>query len=121
MKDSETYLNQLEIQPTCAVENHKNAKVDKEHQLQINYELFYFANQENKKKFEEDVRRYCGVLRDPVDMTRFKPGKDTPTLTHQGQRFMFASEGTHTAFAAEPDSFAVPKYGMMPKQEPSGE
>ena len=104
------------ILPQCVVSPHKNAVIDAAHRSIVNHEIFYFAGAKEKATFDADPLKYCGLLTDPVSRVRFHPEAEAPTMEHAGRAFYFSADSTFQTFASMPDSFAVPRFGMIPKK-----
>ncbi len=115
MKDPVPYLKDLEVDLECAVNERLRAQIDEEHQSRVNYELYYFASDKERNRFNQDPRKHCGIVTDPVSKQRFRPGTDAPMRRFAGQPWFFVSDSTETLFAAMPDSFLAPAYSMKPK------
>lgn len=103
------------VRVNCVVSPHLPAVLDADHRAMVNHEVFYFAGEQQKERFAENPLKYCGVLTDPVSRQRFVPGKDSPHRSFADRSFYFVSDSTSALFAAMPDSFATPRFGMMPK------
>ena len=96
-----------------ALHSGRPARLEPGHRVRLNHELFYFADTTEVRTFIADPPRYCGAITDPVSLARFVPEQVSPRLVHQGTLFYFLDEETRAAFAAQPDSFATPKFHMM--------
>jgi len=121
VQDPGSFLTALDVTLPGALNDRLRASFDPEHTLRVNWELFFVSTERERRRFEEDPRRYCGVVTDPVSRQRFRPGSDAPRRDHAGRPFFFVSDSTATIFAAMPDSFLVPR-GLMrntpPKEAP---
>ena len=115
MQDPETYLNELGIELDCAVNSRVKARIEKESRSRLNYEIYFFSEAREKEKFDRKPLSYCGILTDPVSKQRFRPGTKAEPEWFGGQAWYFVSDSTQALFAATPDSFATPKFGMKPK------
>lgn len=104
------------ILPQCVVSPHRNAVIDAAHRSIVNYEIFYFAGDAEKQKFDAEPLKYCKLLTDPVTRVRFAPSEGSPHMQHAERTFFFSADSTFQTFAAAPDSFAYPMYGMVPKR-----
>ena len=51
-----------------------------------------------------------------MNLVRFRPPPDAPTLEYAGQLFCFSADSTLAMFRADPDSFATPYYGMLSQE-----
>ena len=80
--------------------------LDPEHRSFVNWETFFFADLESKKKFDADPLRYCGILTDPVSRQRFVPGDKSPRTQHDGRPYFFYMEANKATFEADPQTYA---------------
>lgn len=80
---------------------------------QVNYEFYYFADEEGKKRFAADPLRWCGTVTDPISRNRFRPTQESARTEHAGVSFFFESRETQSQFAAHPDSFSVMQQQML--------
>lgn len=117
MQDPETYLGALGVELVSFLDESRHAILDSAHRSRVNWEVFFFADQAEKQEFDRHPERYCGPVTDPVNRVRFHPHEGSPRLMHAGQPFLFSSDSTRALFAALPDSFALPRLGMVPKPE----
>ena len=92
----------------------KLAVLDESHRVFVNYESFFFADDAERKRFLDDPVTWCGWLTDPVTLLRFRPDKGARAVERAGRLFYFSSDSTRAAFAAQPDSFVIPRTAMMP-------
>lgn len=115
MQDPETFLNQLGVQVNCCVNPSRPAVLDSLHRVFVGYESFFFSDAAAREKFLSNIPRYCGRLTDPVTRERFVPTVQTPTARHNGRLYMFASEASHSLFAAMPEMYHLPNHKMLPK------
>ncbi len=112
MEDPEPYLEARGIAVRSFFDPTRPAVVDPDHRARVNYELYYFADQDERARFEKDPLAYCGPVTDPVTHRRFEPERKSPRIDHNGQPFFFESSVSHSVFAAMPDSFALPRFKM---------
>jgi hypothetical protein len=113
VQDPATILDQLGIPVHCAIDTQRLAILDAQHTSYVGHDVFLFSDTALKDRFDADPTRYCGIIRDPVSMVRFRPGKRSPRIEHAGKPFVFVSDSTLALFRAMPDSFAVPRYRMI--------
>ena len=109
MKDPDTFLKVRHVAVPCIIHPDRLALLDPEHRAMINYEIFYFSDEESVERFEKDPLWYCGLLTDPVSRTRFRPTKESPHWEYNGRPYFFTSDSTLAAFRTMPDSFALRK------------
>ena len=120
MQDPWQYLSDLQIDVDCAVAPGHKARIGPEYASFINHDVYFTSTQARKLEFDRNPFEYVHVLADPVTRQRFRPGSDSPHTTHKGREFYFASDSTAAMFAAMPDSFQVPQFGMIPASRVPG-
>lgn len=113
VQDPGGFLDNLDVELTCAMVEGADAVVNKNHGTWVNHELFFFSSASEKDEFLKQPERFCGILTDPVTRERFEPNELSPRLDHEGRPYFFLSEGSLSRFAATPDSFAVPSGRMV--------
>ncbi len=111
-------MKSRELRVQDPVDARRPARIEASHRSSLNFEVFYFADPESKRKFEADPPRWCGPLTDPVTGQRFVPARRSPRSEHGGRTFYFVSEENQRRFATQPDSFAVPHFRMRDEQGP---
>lgn len=127
MQDPEIYLKEQQLTVQDPLDPSRAALVDAAHRSFVNYEIFYFADDESKRRFDATPRRWCGALTDPVTRERFVPGDDSPRRDREGRAFFFASKTSAESFDAMPDMYVLPDYRMLqapgdaPPEEPGAE
>lgn len=112
--DPTQFLTALDIRVPDWFDTTRTAVLDAEHTSRVNHDVFVFASDESKARFDEDPVAQCGTVRDPVTLVAFRPLEASPTLLHEDRWFVFESEASRAAFVADVDSFAVPRWGMRP-------
>lgn len=113
MQDPVAFLPDLVTNLECAVDPLAQARLDAAHCVKMNFETYFVSSDEARAKFEADPLRYCGKLTDPVTQLRFTPDPRSPRLEWKGRPFYFSSDSTRACFAELPDSFSVPRIGMI--------
>lgn len=113
MQDPSRYLADLVTHLPAVDDPTKAAIVDTDHLSVVNFECFYFASKEGKAKFDQDPCAHCGRVTDPVTYRKFVPTARSPRIEREGRTFFFRSDSTRAIFAARPDSFSLPHWGMM--------
>ena len=103
------YLEAQQLGVPCVVNPERQAKLDPDLRMFLNYEIFFFSDKEARQKFEKDPLAYCGLLTDPVTQKRFQPTKASPRWTFKDRRYYFASDSTLRVFKTMPDSLALRK------------
>jgi YHS domain-containing protein len=113
VQDPQIQLQELGIGVPDAIDNRKAAVLDSAHRSFVNYEVFFFADEGDKRRFDADPTGLCGVLTDPVTKQRFRPGDDAPRVDFNGRTyFFFTAEGKAT-FEKSPETFARPNYDAI--------
>ena len=115
VEDPERYLNELGVQVPDFLDTTRAAVLDFGTRSRVNFETFFFADRDEKTKFDADPTHYVGFLVDPVNKLRFHPSAISPHFDYNNRPFYFSSDSTRAAFVATPDSFAVARGRMMPK------
>lgn len=113
MQDPQIQLQELGIGVPDALDNRKAAVLDPAHRSFVNYEVFFFADEGDKRRFDADPTGSCGVLTDPVTKQRFRPGSDAPRAEFAGRTYFFLTAENKAAFEKFPDSFARPNYDTI--------
>jgi len=114
VQDPEPYLKEQSIEVRDAIDAQRPALLDAAHRSFVNYEIYYFADDDSKKRFDADPVRFAGVLTDPVTRERFRPSVDAPRRDRDGRTFFFASKSGAESFDAMPDMYVLPDYAMLP-------
>ena len=105
----EPYLERMKTRFMDPVEPRKPARVAAGLRYHVNWEIFYFADRAHLDAFRRDVPRYCGLLTDPVNGQRFRPGAKSPLVRHAGRTFYFTSDATRAKFQQSPLDYAMRK------------
>jgi YHS domain-containing protein len=112
----EQYLVDLGVQLACAVDPSRTAIIDAAHRALVNYEAYFFCDEATMKSFLAEPYRYTGKVTDPVSRERFIPAADSPSRSHGGRLFYFASDQTAAAFDADTVKYGTPMPGMIEKK-----
>ncbi len=118
MKDPARYLTELGASVASATGDQLTAVLDTDHRGYVNWEVFFFADLEEKVMFERDPVRFCGIVTDPVSKKRFRPAIDSPRFDYAGRPYFFQSKATLKRFRSMPDGLANPAHKMIEKKEP---
>jgi YHS domain-containing protein len=110
VQDPQIQLQDLGIVVPDALDRRKAAVLDPAHRSFVNYEVFFFADEGDKRRFDADPTGTCGILTDPVTKQRFRPGSDAPRVEFGGRTYFFLTAENKTAFEKSPDAFARPNY-----------
>ena len=113
MQDPQIQLTDLGITLQDAIDPSRPAVLDPEHRTFVNWETFFFADLESKRRFEEDPIRWCGVLTDPVTRQRFVPGDLSPRSTHDGRAYFFYTAESKATFEDMPAMYATANFDMI--------
>ena len=83
MQDPQIQLLELGIAVPDAIHPDKAAVLDVAHRSFVNYETYFFADEDDKRRFDADPTASCGILTDPVTKDRFiiGRGKQSSDLT----------------------------------------
>jgi YHS domain-containing protein len=73
----------------------------------VNGEIYRFSRPATLDKFKRDPRRWCGILRDPVNGVRFVPPRGAPRIEYKDGPYFFTSDSTRAVFVADPEKFAI--------------
>lgn len=103
----------------CAVNKRAMARFEDDLKSQVNHELFFFADSEAKRKFDERPWKYCGTVTDPVSRERFEPGKKTLREDWMGRPYFFRADSTRVAFLADPAPYAMARAMSSPARTDS--
>jgi YHS domain-containing protein len=111
----ERYLLDLGIQLRCAVDPARPAVLDVAHRALVNHEAYYFSDQVALKSFVSAPYKFTGKVTDPVSLVRFVPSASSPSRSHGGRLFYFASNETASKFDADRATYGIPKPMMREK------
>lgn len=114
MQDPTTFLAALEIDVPAWDDSTRLALLEPSNVGRVNHDVFLFASVESKARFETAPFDACESARDPVTLTAFRPTETSPTERVGERLFVFESDQTRAQFAAQVDSFAVPRWTMRP-------
>ena len=102
MQDPEKFLKEMKVQPPSLFKGGKPPVLDSSMRAQVNFEIYFFANVSEKKRFLADPSRYCGKVTDPITYARFRPTATSPKTMYGNRLYYFASDSTRTVFLADP-------------------
>ena len=112
MQDPEQYLAALGIDVPCAILPDSGGVLDVSHRSLVNWEVYFFSSLEAKERFDHNPTRFCGLVTDPVTMSRFRPTASSARADHNGRPYFFADASNLAMFSKSPDSFAQPNPKM---------
>lgn len=116
MQGPERYLVDLGIQLPCAVDPSRPAVLDVAHRALVNYEAYFFADGAALKTFVAAPYKFTGRVTDPVSQERFLPTEASPTRSHGGRLFFFASSANAATFDGDPATYGTPRPMMKEKK-----
>ena len=105
----EPYLQRMKASFKDPVHPERPAKIQAQLRYHVNWEVFFFADRASLDEFRKHPADYCGLLTDPVNGVRFRPGPKSPRVIHAGRPFFFTSDSTRTKFQAAPIDYAYRK------------
>jgi YHS domain-containing protein len=73
----------------------------------VNGEIYRFASMANRRRFEHDPLRWCGLVRDPVSGTVFVPDRHSRRLDYVDGPYFFTCDSTRLEFSRAPERFAI--------------
>jgi len=112
VQDVDAFLVKKGIRVADLFDPGREAILDDEHQVRINYEAFFFADTESRNRFAADPRAFCGLLTDPVSKTRFRPDNPHLSVRHGGVLYYFPNTSSWRRFLEDPERYVLPGYVM---------
>lgn len=106
VKDPEPFITQQALTIHDAVTPRRKAVVSPATRARLNYELFYFADRASLERFGRDPVRYCGMLTNPANQSRFRPTPKSPRWEYAGRVYYFPDSASLRKFQTIPDSLA---------------
>ena len=76
-------------------------------QFRVNGEVYRFGAEKTLRRFMQEPELWCGLLRDPVNGSRFLPSTHSPRVYFVGGPYYFASDSTRDRFLGDPGHFEV--------------
>jgi YHS domain-containing protein len=113
VKDPETYLNELGITLACAVNPERQAVLDEDHRIFVNWETYFVSSATARAEFFANPAAYAGLVTDPVTRERFRPDSGARAVTYADRLFLFAHESSRKTFQEDPKRYATPMLGMV--------
>ena len=90
------------------VDPKRSAVLEPELRVILGHDLFFVADEAEKKQFLAEPFRWCGKLTDPVSGVRFVPSAKSPKSVHEGRTYYFATKQTKKTFDAMPAMYKNP-------------
>lgn len=103
------YLLRMKAHFADPVHPERSAKITAGLRYHVNWEIYYFADRRSLDEFRRHPLDYCGRLTDPVAGVRFRPGPQSPHVTHAGRPYYFMNEKNLERFLAAPTAYAMRK------------
>ena len=113
MQDPQIQLQELGIAVQDVIDPKRLAVLDPAHRSFVDFETFFFADVDDKRRFDADPTGSCGILTDPVSKKRFRPGSESPRTSYAGRMYVFLDDASREAFEKSPDDFARPNYDKL--------
>ncbi|HUC44103.1 MAG TPA: hypothetical protein VMR65_08700 [Candidatus Sulfotelmatobacter sp.] len=114
MQDPQIQLLEMGLTFTDPVEPTRPAVLDAAHRSYVNWEVYFFAGEDTKRRFDADPLRWCGHVTDPVSHQRFVPGSGSPRTVYEGRPYFFYTPASADTFLQNPPMFATVNFDMMP-------
>jgi YHS domain-containing protein len=114
VQDPQIQLNELGITLDDPVDPSRKAVIDAAHRSFVNWEAYFFADLDTKRRFDDDPLRWCGVVTDPVSRQRFAPGTNSPRASYDGRVYFFYTADDKTKFESMPALYATANADMVP-------
>ena len=76
-------------------------------QFRVNGEVYRFGQEKTLRRFMEEPALWCGLLRDPVNGSRFVPSTRSPCVYFIGGPYFFSSDSTRDRFVDDPSRYEV--------------
>jgi YHS domain-containing protein len=76
-------------------------------QFRVNGEVYRFGHEKTLRRFMEEPVLWCGLLRDPVNGSRFVPSTHSPCVYFIGGPYYFSSDSTRDRFVDDPSRYEV--------------
>jgi YHS domain-containing protein len=92
----------MKVTPPSVFKGGGRPVLDSSLRTQVNFEIYFFANAAEKKRFLADPARYCGKVTDPITYERFRPTANSPKTTYGNRTYFFTSESNRATFLADP-------------------
>jgi YHS domain-containing protein len=113
VQDPQIQLKDLGLAVPDALDPGKAAVLDAAHRSFVNYETYFFADEDDKRRFDADPSASCGILTDPITKERFRPGSDSPRGSFGGRTYVFFTAANKATFEKTPEAFAFPNYDKI--------
>ncbi len=112
MQDVPEFLRKRAIVLDCYLDPRREARIDAEHCVRLNWESYFFSDLWERERFLADPVTYCGLLTDPVTRRRFRPTIDSPRTVHADVSYYFESTASREQFDSAPERYRLPTWKM---------
>jgi len=116
VQDPESYLTALGVDLAGVMTPGAAAILEEDFRTRVNWEVYFFASEAARTRFNDNMVEHCGMITDPVTRERFRPSQSAPRIEHRGVVYFFSSDSTAAVFASMPDSLAHPIHRMRGMQ-----
>ncbi len=112
MQDVPAALRRRGLTFTCYEDPTRQAVVDGEHSVRVNYETYLFADTAARDRFLDALDAACGFVTDPVSKNRFTPTASSPRMQFQGVHYIFEDATNAHDFSVAPHVYQLPHFRM---------
>ncbi len=112
MQDVCSLIRRQGLRFQCYLDPRREAVLDAEHSVRLNWETYLFCDQWERERFLADPVLYCGLLTDPVSRSRFRPQANAPRVVDEGVAYYFATPAHAAHFQADPKRYRTPMWKM---------
>jgi YHS domain-containing protein len=109
----DAYAKRCGLSFRCYHDVEREAVLDDDHQVRLNYETYFFSEPWMAAEFRADPLRTCGLLTDPVTKQRFHPARGAPRLEHEGVLYFFRTRSSYERFRRRPELYVLPGAWMI--------
>ena len=89
------------------VEPTRLGSLDSTLHARVNGEIYRFSSPATLARFRRDPRRWCGILRDPVNGFCFVPVRSSPWIEWADGPYFFTCDSTRLEFCRNPAQFVI--------------
>ena len=104
-------MTRNDLRVPCIVDPTRVARIEREFTVRLNWESFFFCDDDARARFLSDPLRWCGALTDPVTLQRFVPEASSPRAEYDENTYYFAIAENHDLFTTDPTKYVkIPHY-----------